>query len=129
MNIEHDEVVRTNNVIETPSWSKFDPLSVEQTLSEENTEDDMYAELHVPFEEHERRRYVMTSLNNEDPFVVGFSAIQFMKIEPKEELIHSYKYPPIRPLNPILADINEINSKKWSCSVQNGFNVHFKILE
>ena len=117
--------------IETPKWNKYqfkEQYDESKESEEENIDDSMYAELHSPFEDKERRRYVTSTLCGESPFVLGFSSIQFMQIESMESLKNTYDYPPSKPLNSIENDLKTIDTFDWNASGDdsNMFVVHFK---
>ena len=117
--------------IETPKWNKYqfkEQYDESKESEEENIDDSMYAELHSPFEDKERRRYVSSSLTGESPFILGFSSIQFMQIESINSLKNTYSYPPSKPLNSIEIDLETIDKFDWSATEgdSNTFVVHFK---
>ena len=123
--------------IETPKWNKYQfqhehenksqSIETEREEIEENIDDSMYAELHAPFEARERRRYVTSTLAGEAPFLLGYSSIQFLKIESVQELESTYSYPPVKQLSSIETDCNHLDSLNWSVKSDesNVFLLHF----
>ena len=117
------------NEIEIPTWNiyQFTEENDDDEEIDECLDDEMYAKLHIPFEERERRRYVLSTLNGEKPFLLGFSSVQFMKIESKEELQSTYQYPLPKQLIRNESNLEKISLLHWTVSQDqtNPFCLHF----
>ncbi|ELP92926.1 hypothetical protein EIN_313110 [Entamoeba invadens IP1] len=97
MNVEHDAVIENDNGIEIPHWTKFSEKTVpmEDDSEEEKTDNETYTDLHTHFEQNERRRYVMLTLNpddNDKPFVLPLASMQYLKMTEAKELKESYTH-------------------------------------
>ncbi|KAL7722088.1 PEHE domain-containing protein [Entamoeba marina] len=111
--------------IETPIWSKYVYNPSTSTSEDEPTDEEMYAKLHAPFEQIERKRYVNSILNAEESQYFTLSMIQFLKIEEVDDIIPTYKHPK-KPLNRTEHIKNKIRTKQWKTKDINKHTISFE---
>ena len=120
-----NEPAHDQTEIETPAFVQFTNAESPSVLTEEETDDEKYVNLHVHFEELERKRYVMDNLSVDQPQIFSLAMAQFLEIKPHEQMLQGY--------HPTHTDLlhydltTAVRSRAWNAADQEGFTVLFSV--